>query len=161
MMYTPIKCMSIINTWLGSVVGVLPPIMGWIACMGSIGSGGLVMAAILCAWQFSHFNSLSWNHWGDYSWAGYQMMALDCVVESFYVIALLPSQSVWWPLTVVWPHDGLDLTQFWSIHYLVIEGGNFIVIQTCRHWGDRFILHYPCWWLFSISIKAARKWGQW
>ena len=39
MFYTPIKRMSISNTWVGSVVGAIPPIMGWAACTGGIEPG--------------------------------------------------------------------------------------------------------------------------
>lgn len=34
--YTPLKRVSIVNTWVGSVVGGLPPLMGWAACNGHI-----------------------------------------------------------------------------------------------------------------------------
>ena len=34
------------------------------------------MAAILYAWQFPHFNALSWNLRADYSRAGYRMMSV-------------------------------------------------------------------------------------
>ncbi len=37
--YTPMKRKHIINTWLGSIVGAVPPVMGWVACTGSIDSG--------------------------------------------------------------------------------------------------------------------------
>ncbi len=37
--YTPMKRKHIINTWLGSIVGAIPPVMGWVACTGSIDSG--------------------------------------------------------------------------------------------------------------------------
>lgn len=37
--YTPMKRKHIINTWLGSIVGAIPPVMGWTACTGSIDSG--------------------------------------------------------------------------------------------------------------------------
>ncbi|KOB77378.1 Uncharacterized protein OBRU01_04200, partial [Operophtera brumata] len=73
--YTPMKRMSILNTWLGSVVGAIPPLMGWAGCTGSLDSGALVLAAILYSWQFPHFNALSWNLRPDYSRAGYRMMA--------------------------------------------------------------------------------------
>ena len=39
MFYTPMKRMSISNTWVGSVVGAIPPIMGWAACTGGIEPG--------------------------------------------------------------------------------------------------------------------------
>nr|XP_026653832.1 protoheme IX farnesyltransferase, mitochondrial isoform X3 [Zonotrichia albicollis] len=34
--YTPLKRMSIANTWVGAVVGAIPPIMGWTAATGSL-----------------------------------------------------------------------------------------------------------------------------
>ncbi|CAH0748013.1 unnamed protein product [Diatraea saccharalis] len=74
--YTPMKRMSILNTWLGSVVGAIPPLMGWAGCTGSLDAGALVLGAILYSWQFPHFNALSWNLRPDYSRAGYRMMAV-------------------------------------------------------------------------------------
>lgn len=50
--------------------------MGWAACQGSLGAGAFVMAGLLYAWQFPHFNALSWNLRPDYSRAGYRMMAV-------------------------------------------------------------------------------------
>lgn len=37
--YTPMKRMSIANTWVGAVVGAIPPIMGWTAATGSLDPG--------------------------------------------------------------------------------------------------------------------------
>ena len=34
--YTPLKRVSIINTWVGSVVGAIPPLIGWSAATGQI-----------------------------------------------------------------------------------------------------------------------------
>ncbi|KAF2977283.1 hypothetical protein EK904_005083 [Melospiza melodia maxima] len=34
--YTPLKRMSIANTWVGAVVGAIPPVMGWTAATGSL-----------------------------------------------------------------------------------------------------------------------------
>lgn len=62
--------------WVGSVVGAVPPLIGWVAATGSIDAGGMVLAAALYAWQFPHFNALSWNLRGDYSRAGYRMMSV-------------------------------------------------------------------------------------
>ncbi|XP_023941739.2 protoheme IX farnesyltransferase, mitochondrial [Bicyclus anynana] len=74
--YTPLKRLSIVNTWLGSIVGAIPPLMGWAGCAGELGAGALVLSALLYSWQFPHFNALSWNLRPDYSRAGYRMMAV-------------------------------------------------------------------------------------
>ncbi|CAH0555905.1 unnamed protein product [Brassicogethes aeneus] len=74
--YTPMKRVSILNTWVGSIVGAIPPLMGWSACAGTLGPGAWLMAALLYSWQFPHFNALSWNLRPDYSRAGYRMMAV-------------------------------------------------------------------------------------
>lgn len=51
--------------------------MGWAACTGDIlAPGAWIMSSILYAWQFPHFNALSWNLRPDYSRAGYRMMAV-------------------------------------------------------------------------------------
>ncbi|RZF34510.1 hypothetical protein LSTR_LSTR011752 [Laodelphax striatellus] len=76
--YTPMKRVSILNTWVGSVVGALPPLMGWSGCTGgALGAGAWVLAGVLYAWQFPHFNALSWNLRPEYSRAGYRMMSVN------------------------------------------------------------------------------------
>lgn len=94
--YTPLKRISIVNTWVGSVVGAIPPLMGWAACTGTLNDpGAFVLAGILYAWQFAHFNALSWGLKGDYSRAGYKMMSVThpelCKrVALRYSVALIP-----------------------------------------------------------------------
>ena len=74
--YTPMKRYSILNTWVGSVVGAVPPIIGWTAATGTLDPGAFILAGVLYTWQFPHFNSLSWNLRPDYSRAGYRMMSV-------------------------------------------------------------------------------------
>lgn len=51
--------------------------MGWAGCCGNILTpGAWILPSILYAWQFPHFNALSWNLRPDYSRAGYRMMAV-------------------------------------------------------------------------------------
>ncbi|MEJ1273084.1 heme Afarnesyltransferase cytochrome c oxidase assembly factor 10 [Cricetulus griseus] len=38
--YTPLKRISIANTWVGAVVGAIPPVMGWTAATGSLDAVG-------------------------------------------------------------------------------------------------------------------------
>ncbi|KAE8283989.1 Protoheme IX farnesyltransferase, mitochondrial [Larimichthys crocea] len=74
--YTPLKRLSISNTWVGAIVGAIPPVMGWTAATGCLEPGALLLGGILYSWQFPHFNALSWNLKEDYSRGGYRMMSV-------------------------------------------------------------------------------------
>ncbi|XP_023263522.1 protoheme IX farnesyltransferase, mitochondrial [Seriola lalandi dorsalis] len=74
--YTPLKRLSITNTWVGAVVGAIPPVMGWTAATGFLEPGALLLGGFLYSWQFPHFNALSWNLREDYSRGGYRMMSV-------------------------------------------------------------------------------------
>ncbi|KAM5309234.1 protoheme IX farnesyltransferase, mitochondrial [Glossophaga mutica] len=74
--YTPLKRISIANTWVGAVVGAIPPVMGWTAATGSLDAGACLLGGILYSWQFPHFNALSWGLREDYSRGGYCMMSV-------------------------------------------------------------------------------------
>jgi protoheme IX farnesyltransferase len=90
--YTPMKRLSAANTWVGAVVGGIPPLMGWAAAAGesAVGDGswrelllapdgssvgGWLFAALLFAWQFPHFMALSWGVRDEYRAAGLRMLA--------------------------------------------------------------------------------------
>ena len=49
--YTPLKAVSISNTWVGAVVGAIPPLMGWAAATGGLDAGSAALAAALYFWQ--------------------------------------------------------------------------------------------------------------
>ena len=88
--YTPMKRISVLNTWVGAVVGSIPPLMGWAAAAGQSATGngaweelllgndnvgGWLLAGLLFAWQFPHFNALSWTIRDEYKNAGYRMLS--------------------------------------------------------------------------------------
>ena len=90
--YTPLKRLSVLNTWVGAVVGGIPPLMGWAAAAGQATSfadanwqdllfsadgtsaGGWLLAALLFAWQFPHFWALAYPIRSEYAAAGYRML---------------------------------------------------------------------------------------
>ncbi|KAI8349662.1 protoheme IX farnesyltransferase [Blakeslea trispora] len=107
-LYTPMKRASIANTWVGAVVGGIPPMMGWAAATNSLDPGAWVLGGILYAWQFPHFNALAWNLRADYSKAGYRMMSvtdpkLNARVSLRYSLAMFP---------LSWGLSYLDLTSW-------------------------------------------------
>lgn len=75
--YTSLKRRSILNTWVGAVVGAIPPLMGWAASTSLTHPGAWCLAALLYAWQFPHFNALSHNIADQYKKAGYIMTAAE------------------------------------------------------------------------------------
>ncbi len=115
--YTPMKRISVLNTWVGAIVGGIPPLMGWAAAAGqsatgsgewrellfSDGSiGGWLLAGLLFAWQFPHFNSLSWPIRDEYKNAGYRMLVwtnarMNGRVAFRYAILCFPMCfGLWW-----------------------------------------------------------------
>jgi protoheme IX farnesyltransferase len=76
--YTPLKVMSTTNTLVGSVVGAIPPMMGWVAASGRFDLGAWLLAALLFVWQIPHFLALAWMYRKDYAMGGYRMLpAID------------------------------------------------------------------------------------
>ena len=116
--YTPMKRISALNTWAGAVVGGIPPLMGWAAAAGEVATsehhswkdllltedaiGGWLVAALLFAWQFPHFNSLSHGIKDDYRNAGHKMLcwtnpARNGRVALRYSLVLFPvCAGLWW-----------------------------------------------------------------
>lgn len=65
--YTPLKQISIANTWVGAIVGAVPPLMGWAAATGGLDAGAAILGAGLYFWQMPHFMALAWMCKADYA----------------------------------------------------------------------------------------------
>eukprot|EP00191_Tetraselmis_sp_GSL018_P003206 CAMPEP_0177604474 /NCGR_PEP_ID=MMETSP0419_2-20121207/16139_1 /TAXON_ID=582737 /ORGANISM="Tetraselmis sp., Strain GSL018" /LENGTH=354 /DNA_ID=CAMNT_0019098463 /DNA_START=467 /DNA_END=1529 /DNA_ORIENTATION=- len=74
--YTPLKAVSVANTWVGAVVGAVPPLMGWAAAAGDLTPGAAALAGVLYWWQMPHFLALAWMCREDYAAGGYRMLSL-------------------------------------------------------------------------------------
>eukprot|EP01124_Arcella_intermedia_P000188 TRINITY_DN10097_c0_g1_i2.p1 TRINITY_DN10097_c0_g1~~TRINITY_DN10097_c0_g1_i2.p1 ORF type:complete len:260 (-),score=58.59 TRINITY_DN10097_c0_g1_i2:211-990(-) len=74
LVYTPLKRIHWLNTWVGAIVGALPPIIGWAGATGDLDAGAFVLAYTLFIWQIPHFLALSWSLKGEYERAGYKML---------------------------------------------------------------------------------------
>ncbi|AET38097.1 protoheme IX farnesyltransferase Ecym_2363 [Eremothecium cymbalariae DBVPG len=94
-LYTSLKRKHIINTWLGAIVGAIPPLMGWAASSPLSHPACWALACLLYAWQFPHFNTLSHNIRNEYKNAGYVMAAwknpkLNARVALRYSLLMFP-----------------------------------------------------------------------
>ncbi|KAM0716080.1 hypothetical protein Q7P37_008594 [Cladosporium fusiforme] len=118
--YTPLKRMHPVNTWVGAIVGAVPPLMGWCAAASQYSTtntslanpasvweeskellftpqatGGWLIAALLFAWQFPHFFALSHAVRFEYAGAGYRMLTSTNIpmaarVSLRYSLAMFP-----------------------------------------------------------------------
>ncbi len=71
--YTPLKRVTTINTFIGAFPGALPPLIGWTAARGLIEWPAVALFAILFVWQFPHFMAIGWMYRDDYAAAGIRL----------------------------------------------------------------------------------------
>ena len=75
-LYTYMKPRSIYNTWVGAVVGAIPPVMGWTAATGGsiLDLDAMILGTTLYLWQMPHFFALSYMYRIDYERGGFMML---------------------------------------------------------------------------------------
>ncbi|KAK6140584.1 hypothetical protein DH2020_025667 [Rehmannia glutinosa] len=74
--YTPLKQIHPVNTWVGAIVGAIPPLLGWAAASGQISLNGMLLPAALYFWQIPHFMALAYLCRKDYADGGFRMFSL-------------------------------------------------------------------------------------
>jgi heme o synthase len=98
LIYTPLKKISPLCTFVGAFPGAMPGVLGWTAARGKLEYEALVLFAIVFFWQFPHFHAIALLYRDEYAKAGIRMLP---VVESdgrstarqilMYGAALLPT----------------------------------------------------------------------
>ena len=177
--YTPMKRVSVVNTWVGAVVGGIPPLMGWVAAAGqsATGSGewrellfneqsigGWLLAGLLFAWQFPHFNALSWNIREEYKNAGYRMLVwvnprMNGRVAFRYTLLLFPiCGGLWWYGIT---DQGFLVTSTIANAWIVREAWRFWR-QEGHKGSARGLFWASVWYLPVVMVLAmAHKKGLW
>ena len=96
-LYTPLKQVSPISTFVGAFPGAMPPLLGWTAIRGRIEPEAIVLFLIVFFWQFPHFQAIAWMYRDEYEAAGIKMLpVVDKAGQSTirqmlsYCAALLP-----------------------------------------------------------------------
>ncbi|KAA0724963.1 Protoheme IX farnesyltransferase, mitochondrial [Triplophysa tibetana] len=160
--YTPLKRISITNTWVGAVVGAIPPVMGWTAATGSLDPGALLLGAFLFSWQFPHFNALSWNLREDYSRGGYRMMsvthpALCKRVALRHSVGLIGLSALGPVLDVTtWSFPLVSLPINLYISYLALRFYRHGDRQNARKLFFCSLWHLPMLLLLALTCKKSR-----
>lgn len=166
-LYTIAKRHTIYNTWLGALVGALPPLIGWSACTASLAPltqpGAWALFLALYFWQFPHFNSLAHTLRSSYASSGYRMLAVldpakNALVSLRYSLALLP-------LGFVFPPLGLTS---WVFPWLSLIPNGVMALAAWRFWSRRedkrakqlfwaSLVHLPV----LLGMAMACKKGLW
>jgi heme o synthase len=142
--YTALKPISVTNTWVGAVVGAIPPVMGYAAAVATSADSTLLpmlsslcldpisvnLAALLYFWQLPHFMALSYMYRTDYARGGFAMLpcldevaAANVMVRYSYYTATVPLLA---SLT------GVTSTMF-ALEGLVLNGYAIAVAHQFRH----------------------------
>lgn len=102
--YTPLKRVTNLNTFIGAFPGALPPLIGWTAARGVIEWPGVALFAILFVWQFPHFMAIGWMYRGQYAAAGVRLTptlpnvsyaAQSTVIQALFYAVLMIPVSLW------------------------------------------------------------------
>jgi protoheme IX farnesyltransferase len=98
--YTPLKRISSLNTFIGAFPGALPPLIGWTAARGIIEWPAVALFAVLFVWQFPHFMAIGWMYRDDYRHGGIRLAATQepirwaarsTVIQAlFYAVLMIP-----------------------------------------------------------------------
>ncbi|OTB02718.1 hypothetical protein M426DRAFT_322474 [Hypoxylon sp. CI-4A] len=177
--YTPMKRVSWLNTWVGAIVGGIPPLMGWAAAAGesatgdgsfrellftSDAAGGWLLAALLFAWQFPHFMALSWPIREEYKAVGHKML---CWVNPARNARVALRYSLFFlPLSVAFCAVGVTE---WSFAVTSLPVNYWLAREAVRFWKNegfkgsaRGLFWASVWHLPVIMVLAlVQKKGMW
>lgn len=127
--YTPLKRVTTMATFIGAFPGAMGPMLGWTAARGRIEWPAVALFAILFVWQFPHFMAIAWMYRDDYARAGIRMLPVvqpdgwSTVVEAlFYAVLMIPVSLAPWKLGMT------------GVAYAVLAGvlGLFYLAYTIR-----------------------------
>ena len=76
LVYTPLKKVTWLSTWIGGVAGAIPPMMGWTAVRGELNLEAWSLFVVLYLWQIPHFLAIAWMCRNDYARAGFPMLTV-------------------------------------------------------------------------------------
>ena len=130
--YTPLKRLTTLATFIGAFPGAMGPLLGWTAARDRIEWPAVALFAILFVWQFPHFMAIAWMYREDYAKAGIRMLPVvqpdgwSTVVEAlFYAVVMIPVSLAPWKLGMT------------GVTYAVLAGvlGFFYLAYTIRFAG--------------------------
>lgn len=74
LVYTPLKRLTPLSTFVGAFPGAMPACLGWVAATSAFTAEAWALFAIQFFWQFPHFLAIAWIYREDYGRAGIRML---------------------------------------------------------------------------------------
>jgi heme o synthase len=103
--YTPLKRLTTLATFIGAFPGAMGPLLGWTAARDRIEWPAVALFAILFVWQFPHFMAIGWMYRTEYGKAGIKMLPVvqpdgwSTVIEALvYAVVMIPVSLAPWYL---------------------------------------------------------------
>jgi len=72
--YTPLKRLSPVSSFVGAIPGALPAVTGWAAATGEISAASWVLFLVMFFWQIPHNMAIAWLCRHDYARAGVRVL---------------------------------------------------------------------------------------
>jgi protoheme IX farnesyltransferase len=130
--YTPLKRITPLCTFVGAIPGAMPALIGWAATRGHLDPEAWVLFLIVFLWQFPHFMAIAWMYRDDYDRAGYLVLPDSRTRVLFVAVqTLLPLAGLLYVSLL--PVRAGEPSTFYSICALVLTLG-FL------YFGARFAL---------------------
>lgn len=141
LVYTPLKQVHPVNTWVGAVVGAVPPLLGWAAAAGEVSMGGWLLASALYFWQIPHFMAIAYLCRQDYADGGFKMLSMEDDSGQRTALAALRNCAYLVPLGFIAYQCGLT-TEWFGVETALLSAGM----------GTTAVLFY-----YKPSADRARK----
>ncbi|MDD2357997.1 MAG: UbiA family prenyltransferase [Thiovulaceae bacterium] len=131
--YTPLKRYSAFAVVPGSLLGMIPPAIGWLAAGRSLGEPEfLALGLLFFVWQVPHFWLLMVKHHDDYQTAGF-----PTAMEVFGTLGFRRVLFVWWILTIF---CALFVVGVFRVHSVILLLLLLILAMTAVFVGGRILL---------------------
>ena len=167
--YTFMKPRSEWNTWVGAVVGAIPPVMGYTAATAGAGIfdiQALLLGTTLFLWQFPHFLALSWMHRVDYARGGFLMVATTDTLNGDNTSRLI-TKYTWFLTAMPFITSAVGVTSNMFIVEGIVLNGYALYVAKCfneeRSNGNArkvfltSLWYLPCWMMLFLLHSSTWK----
>ncbi len=95
-----LKCRSTYGTFVGSIAGAVPPVVGYLAIEGQLDKGALVLFLILVCWQMPHFFAIAMYRHNDYEAASIPVLpvkrgnSVTKIHTLLYILSFIATSSM-------------------------------------------------------------------